>query len=313
MMKKILSVSFFIILGFLAMASLAHSGKVTLGWNRNQESDLAGYKIYYGQSSRQYTISVKITSPDITICTISDLADGQVYYFAATAYNNDLIESDYSNEVFCTVGLLTTTSTSTTSAAPTTTSSSIPTTSSSTSVIPTTTTTVLPTTSIVATTIPTTTSIEHATTTTAVSGNELLYSTGFETLDGWNNGVYYVGGYTKLEVTTEQAYSGGTSLKAYGGTYQSARKTIVGLRSGDKVIFSAWVFSTSANPINYRLNGTSKTDWTQSNLVSNGVWKYFELRKTLTSLDISLDLNVYMTKSPSDVLYVDSVKLEREN
>ena len=68
-----------------------------------RKSDVAGYKIYYGTATRNYTESIKITSPNITTCTIINLSDGQTYYFAATAYNTELLESDYSEEVFTTI------------------------------------------------------------------------------------------------------------------------------------------------------------------------------------------------------------------
>ncbi len=89
----------------------AYADQVTLGWDQNTEPDLAGYKIYYGTSSGNYTESVNITSGNITTCTISDLIEGQTYYFAATAYNSSLVESNYSAEVYYTIDTATTTST----------------------------------------------------------------------------------------------------------------------------------------------------------------------------------------------------------
>jgi hypothetical protein len=89
----------------------AYAGQVTLGWDQNTEPDLAGYKIYYSNSSGNYTESVNITSGDVTTCTISDLMEGQTYYFAATAYNSSLVESNYSAEVYYTIDTATTTST----------------------------------------------------------------------------------------------------------------------------------------------------------------------------------------------------------
>ena len=152
---------------FIVSSTIACAGQVTLGWDKSTEPEVAGYKVYYGTATRNYTQNVKITSPDITTCTIINLTEGQKYYFAATAYNAELIESDYSAEVFTTITPVTTsvptttttvqptTSSSTTSLLPTTTTTVQPTTSSSTTaLVPTSTTTVQPTTS--STTIPTT-------------------------------------------------------------------------------------------------------------------------------------------------------------
>ena len=100
---------------FIVSSTNAHAGQVTCVWDKNTEPDLAGYKIYYGNSSRNYSQSVNITSPNVTTWTISDLSEGQTYYFAATAYNTSLIESNYSAEVFCTINSATTTIQPTTS------------------------------------------------------------------------------------------------------------------------------------------------------------------------------------------------------
>lgn len=74
---------------------------VTLAWDKNAETDVIGYKVHYGKVSRnyQYTVDVK----NNTSCSIAGLAEGTTYYFAATAYNNSPIESDYSKELAHTI------------------------------------------------------------------------------------------------------------------------------------------------------------------------------------------------------------------
>jgi len=131
---------------FIVSSTIAYAGQVTLGWDKSTEPDVAGYKIYYGTATRNYTQSIKITSPNITTCTIINLLDGQKYYFVATVYNAELIESDYSAEVFCTIAAATT-STTTSSVRPTTTS--VKTTTTTTSVRQTTTTSSVPTTTTI--------------------------------------------------------------------------------------------------------------------------------------------------------------------
>jgi hypothetical protein len=73
-----------------------YSAQVTLAWNPNSESDLAGYKIHYGNSSGNYSSNVDVGN--LTSYTISDLVDGNVYYFTATAYDFSGNESAYSEE-----------------------------------------------------------------------------------------------------------------------------------------------------------------------------------------------------------------------
>jgi hypothetical protein len=77
----------------------AHAAQVTLAWDRNAESNVAGYKIYYGNASRDYDWWIDVG--DVTSFTLTNLGDGATYYFAATAYDNanPPLESTYSDEV----------------------------------------------------------------------------------------------------------------------------------------------------------------------------------------------------------------------
>lgn len=59
-------------------------------------TDLAGYKIYYGTSSRNYTQEVVVGNTNTYTLT---LADGATYYFTVIAYDTLGNESEYSNEV----------------------------------------------------------------------------------------------------------------------------------------------------------------------------------------------------------------------
>jgi hypothetical protein len=75
--------------------------EVTLEWDPNSETDLAGYRIHYGTSSGNYTARKDVGN--LVTCTVTDLTPGVTYYFAATAYNASGLESGYSNEVIYTV------------------------------------------------------------------------------------------------------------------------------------------------------------------------------------------------------------------
>ena len=74
----------------------AYSAEVSLAWDPNTETDVAGYKIHYGFESRNYTLTADVGNQ--TSYTLSDLEPGKVHYFAVTAYNG-AGESAYSNEV----------------------------------------------------------------------------------------------------------------------------------------------------------------------------------------------------------------------
>jgi hypothetical protein len=81
----------------LLSAKAAYPGQVTLAWDPNTEPDLAGYKVYVGESSRVYQPGVSVGN--ITTSTITGLVEGRLYYFAVTAYNSTGNESGFSNEV----------------------------------------------------------------------------------------------------------------------------------------------------------------------------------------------------------------------
>ena len=87
------------LLGFLsglaAFAALADTS-VNLAWNPSTSPNVTSYTIHYGAASRAYTNSVAVGNT--TNATVSGLAEGVTYYFAATCVDDAGLESDYSNE-----------------------------------------------------------------------------------------------------------------------------------------------------------------------------------------------------------------------
>jgi hypothetical protein len=73
------------------------AGEVKLTWKANSESDLSGYNVYCGKSSRRYGPPVKAGKS--TTCTLSNLEAGTTYYFAITALDTSGNESGYSAEI----------------------------------------------------------------------------------------------------------------------------------------------------------------------------------------------------------------------
>lgn len=88
----------------LEMISISVVGPVELSWiapDQNADGselvDLAGYRVYFGESSRDYGKVVELTDTSATSHTL-DLPTGS-YYFAMTAFDTEGHESSYSNEV----------------------------------------------------------------------------------------------------------------------------------------------------------------------------------------------------------------------
>lgn len=79
------------------------AASVRLQWNTptypdgTPVTDIAGYRVYYGQTSKSYTVSLNVGN--YLTANVSGLAKGQTYYFAVTTYNTVGLESTFSNEV----------------------------------------------------------------------------------------------------------------------------------------------------------------------------------------------------------------------
>ena len=91
-----------IIFGIFVISSICFAGSATLKWKPNTESDLAGYRIYYGTSSRSYGPFVSVDK-NATQYTVENLQEGNTYYFALTAVDSSGNESGYSEEVSKTI------------------------------------------------------------------------------------------------------------------------------------------------------------------------------------------------------------------
>lgn len=89
----------------LLICKISDAAQATLSWKPNSETDLEGYRVYYGEATRDYVISIKMPK-SLTKYTIGGLEPGKTYYFAATAHDNNQNESGYSNEVSYTVPIL---------------------------------------------------------------------------------------------------------------------------------------------------------------------------------------------------------------
>lgn len=79
------------------LAQLAQAAGVSISWNKNSESDVAGYKIYYGTSARNYQNMLDVGP--FTAAAIDGLSSGFTYFFAVTAYDASGNESAYSQEI----------------------------------------------------------------------------------------------------------------------------------------------------------------------------------------------------------------------
>jgi hypothetical protein len=91
-------------------AQQAASGSAALSWTRPSQNtdgssltDLAGYRVYYGQDPSAQSSSVEITDPAATGTSIAPLAVG-TWYFAISSFNKAGVESARTGPVSLTIG-----------------------------------------------------------------------------------------------------------------------------------------------------------------------------------------------------------------
>ena len=91
------NISFFLLALTFLLAQSALAARIRLAWDPNTESDVVGYKVYFGTSSRSYGPPKYVGNA--TVYALKGLTSGQTYYIAVTAYDSSGYESGFSNEV----------------------------------------------------------------------------------------------------------------------------------------------------------------------------------------------------------------------
>ena len=84
---------------FLSMSVCAFATDVSLQWDPNTETDLAGYRVYMGTNTNKPELFVKLKETTSPQAMISSLDPSRSYSFAVTAFNTSGMESAYSNIV----------------------------------------------------------------------------------------------------------------------------------------------------------------------------------------------------------------------
>ena len=81
----------------LWLSAAAQAATVTLAWDANSETNVAGYIVYWGTTSSNYTCTTNVGNQ--TTATLTGLTYGTTYYFSATAFDQDGLESDFAPEI----------------------------------------------------------------------------------------------------------------------------------------------------------------------------------------------------------------------
>jgi hypothetical protein len=81
----------------MLIALWARAEQLTIAWDPNMESNPAGYRIHYGNTTGNYSTHLDVGN--VTTYTITNLIAGETYYFVASAYDSFGNESPYSDEL----------------------------------------------------------------------------------------------------------------------------------------------------------------------------------------------------------------------
>jgi hypothetical protein len=78
--------------------SVTGDGQVTLYWNPNREPDLAGYDIYWNDEATGYYEFMATVPPYENWYVDTDVVNGEMYYYAVLAFDDEGLESELSYE-----------------------------------------------------------------------------------------------------------------------------------------------------------------------------------------------------------------------
>jgi hypothetical protein len=94
---KNLIIAIFIVV--VCMPIMVHAGDVTLAWDANKESDLAGYRVFAREEGHAYDYLKPAWEGPETTCTVAVDGYEKDYQFVVRAYDTSGNESGDSNEV----------------------------------------------------------------------------------------------------------------------------------------------------------------------------------------------------------------------
>ena len=77
-------------------AAVAGAQQVTLAWDASASTNVVGYRLYYGTNTRSYQF---VTNTGLALTQSVALTRRGRWFFAATAYDTNGLESDFSSEV----------------------------------------------------------------------------------------------------------------------------------------------------------------------------------------------------------------------
>lgn len=93
-MNKIFSLISILVISISSVLA-GNYGNVTIAWDASPSTNVIGYKGYYGSLTNMNALTNVINASNQLTCTFTNLQKTKRYYFTATAYNSNMIESKF--------------------------------------------------------------------------------------------------------------------------------------------------------------------------------------------------------------------------
>src|SRR5882672_12401480 len=94
--NRLLTTGFSTLLWVLFCLGARADQSVSLAWDKSPDTNVVGYAVYYGNSSGAYDSRLEVGTNTVATVTVPG---GLTYFFVATSYDADGLESEPSNEV----------------------------------------------------------------------------------------------------------------------------------------------------------------------------------------------------------------------
>jgi len=98
-MLKNLKLKLFLIFLIFNFSTPVYAINVALHWTPNNETNLAGYKVFVREQGQSYNYETPYWETIDNFCTIYDLDETKTYYFMVRAFDINGLESANSEEV----------------------------------------------------------------------------------------------------------------------------------------------------------------------------------------------------------------------
>lgn len=86
-------------IGLLIAAAITQASTVRLQWNESTETNVVGYRVYWGPASLTYDHFMEVLGRTNTTTVVSNLISAPIYFVTVRSFTDDGLESVISGEI----------------------------------------------------------------------------------------------------------------------------------------------------------------------------------------------------------------------